>query len=395
MTDSQKKTNRLYLFIALLFGALLIVWAVTTRDSTSNIDEEDDHDHEAYVKLAPDEALGYGVTLDAAGNQALSIEVIAPGKITLDPDAIAHIVPTSPGIARNVYKNVGENVVQNDLMAVIESREMAEAKASFLAAIKKEQLAASTLQREKNLFDKKISASQDYYGAESQAQEALIELHLTKQRLEALGLTTNDIWDLGDSNGPNLRLYDIRSPIEGMVIKRHITTGEVVGGEQEIFTIANLKNVWVELSVFPRDIDAIKTGQKIRVTSPSGKTGETQVLYVRPIIDEETRTAKVIAVLDNSQGLWAPGSYVNSKIVVDTIPVTVSIPKEAIQQIDGQTAVFIPKDDGFEIRTIKTGRGDSVRFEVIDGLNNGEPIAIGNTFLLKAEHEKHEAEHMD
>lgn len=395
MAESSKNKNIVYFLVTSVIAGLLIYWAATTTNEQSPAEDGEEHDHQPYVNLAPEEAATHGVRIISVEHTPISIEVNAPGKIVLNPDAIAHIVPTAPGIARNIYKNIGEQVAKDDLMAIIESREMAESKASFLAALKREVLASNNFSREKALYDKKITSGQDYFDAETKAAEALIDLQLAKQRLEALGLTSEDVWSLQDASSPDLRLYEVRSPINGLVTKRHLTMGEVVSDNQEIFTVADLGNVWVELSLFAKDVDAIKIGQKVKLVSPSGKIAETEILFVNPMIDEETRTAKAIAALDNTQGFWAPGSFVNSKIIVENIAVSLSVPKEAVQEIDGEPIVFIPTTDGFEIRPIKLGRSDPSRYEIVEGLQSHEQIATGNTFLLKAEHEKHEAEHMD
>lgn len=397
MTASIRRRNWVYALIALVIATMLIYWAATTENSSSSIDEEEEapHGHESYVGLAPDEATKYGIIVDAAKPLPLKIEVQAPGKVVLNPNALAHVVPQVSGIARHVLKNVGQQVDAHDVLAVLESREMAESKAAYLAALKREELASSTLLRERNLYDSKISASQDFFDAQNRAEEALIELQLAEQHLLAIGLSQVEIANLDDASSPSLRVYEMRAPITGTVIQRHLTTGELVDTNHEAFTIANMKDVWVELSISPKDLPYIKPGQEIEVKGSQGKTTLAEVLYISPLIDEGTRTATAIAVLDNRNGAWAPGNFVSARIVVDTIPVAVSVPKGAVQEIDGEPSLFIAQDSTFEIRPVRLGRKDSENYEVLSGLEVGEPIALGNTFLLKAEHEKHEAEHMD
>ena len=73
----------------------------------------------------------------------------------------------------------------------------------------------------------------------------------------------------------------------------------------------------------------------------------------------------------------------------------IAIPKEAIQKIDNEECVFVAKEQGFEIRPIKTGRNDESQVEILSGLSPEEPYASSNTFILKAEHGKDEAQHID
>jgi cobalt-zinc-cadmium efflux system membrane fusion protein len=135
----------------------------------------------------------------------------------------------------------------------------------------------------------------------------------------------------------------------------------------------------------------IKEGQHLTIegTATSGGT----IIFTSPVLNQDTRSARVIASLDNRDGAWRPGSFVNADIAVSESKADLVIPKAALQTIEGQTRVFVRTAEGFVSRQITVGEDDGKAIQVLTGLKAGEPIAVANTFLLKAELGKSEAEH--
>ena len=336
------------------------------------------------VSTAQIEAAGINVTTIGAGT--LSREVRVPGKIIAAADRMAQIVPKVGGIVTEARKNLGDAVEKGDVIALIESREMAEAVAEQLAAKRAEELARTTFNREKGLWSKKITAEQDYLNAKNVHQESVIRLDLAKQKLQALG-HAGDI----DLKG-NARFHELKSPFSGRVIGRELTLGEYVDSTHAAYTVADLSVVWVETAIAPVDLSVVQEGQIANITNgPVSATGK--LIFVSPVIDPETRSAKAIIELDNADGAWRPGTFVNADISTSTQDAALRIPKDSVQVIDGKSVVFVQNTDGFEPREVKVGRTDSQHIEILSGLRPGESIATSNTFTLKAELGKSDAEH--
>ena len=159
------------------------------------------------------------------------------------------------------------------------------------------------------------------------------------------------------------------------------------GDPPDLYTIADLSAVWVEMAVPTADLDEIMEGQAVAIASgkDSGKRGDGQIIFISPLVDPDTRSARVIAAVDNKAMIWRPGSVVTASIVTKKAPVGVLIPRAALQTIGGERVVFVRTPTGFQKRTITTGSSDEQAFEVTSGLSPGELIAVKNTFLLKAE----------
>lgn len=367
------------------------------KEKAASKKDEHGHDHsdqgEGFIKLTPAQLEATGIELAPAASGALVKEIAVPGRITTNADRQAKIVPKLAGTVAKVMKRFGESVAENELLAVLESREMADAKADFLAALRAEELANSIFVREERLWKQKVIAEQDYLNARNAQQTAKIKLDQARQKLHTVGLSADEIDAvLTAKDDGKLRLYEMRAPIAGRITSRSLLLGQFVGTEKEVFNIADLSTVWIELAIAPGDLGFAKEGQELRLQSGT-RHGSGKIMALSPVIDPDTRTAKAIAEVDNASGEWRLGDFVNAQLISAQQEVNLLVPREAIQTIKGVKAVFVSQGGGFKMRPVTTGRDDSVNVEVLSGLEFGETIAVKNTFVLKAELGKAEAEH--
>lgn len=348
---------------------------------------------EGFIKLSASQIEATGIEMAPAVSGELVKEIAVPGRIAVNANAQAKIVPKLSGTAARIEKQLGDTVKKGDVLAAIESREIADAKAEYLASWRAEELARSINEREERLWKQKVTAEQDYLTARNTHQAAQIKLDLAHQKLHAIGLEDSDIKALQKpSDESGYRFYEIRSPIDGRVTARDVVLGQIVGTDKEVFTIADLSKVWVELAIAPGDLAFAREGQEVRIQVGS-RTATGKVIALSPVIDPETRSAKAIAELENASGEWQLGEYANAKLISGAQEAQVMVPLGAIQTINGQKVVFVSEDGGFRMRQVTTAREDSVHAEVISGLEFGETVATTNTFTLKAELGKSEAEH--
>jgi cobalt-zinc-cadmium efflux system membrane fusion protein len=191
----------------------------------------------------------------------------------------------------------------------------------------------------------------------------------------------------------SLQTYAVTAPLSGVVTARNANTGEQTG-EKVLFTIADLSTVWVELSLFPRDVGKVRVGQSVRVTSSDrGMAGEGKIVYVAPFGSSANQTLTARVQLDNAKRLWAPGLYVTAEITLAESKVPLAVRSEALQMMETETVVFVRNAEGFETRPIRSGRSDGEWSEVVSGLQAGETYAARNSFIVKAELGKGSAEH--
>jgi membrane fusion protein, heavy metal efflux system len=363
---------------------------------------KDAHDHEdgpQRIALSEQQIGDAGITLVEAKGGTLRRHFLAPGSLIPDADHIARVAVRVLATVAELRKKLGDSVEQDEIVAVIESRDVAEAKSEYLAARVTNELRQTLYNRQKVLVETRAVSENEFLRTQLTAHEARIKLDSTRQKLFALGLSEAEIADLPNQPPESLRKQFLRSPIAGRISERRVDLGGLIGREgqeSELFVIVNLDNIWVDLAVSPEDIAAVREGVPVSIRA-IGSDGEAaaKIIFVSPLLDRETRNARVIASLPNPDHRWKPGAFVTAEVPIGDQPSKVIVPRSALQTIKGAPTLFVRDADGFEARQVKTGREDDDDIEILGGLAPGETIAIANTFTLKAELEKAEASERD
>ena len=333
------------------------------------------HADEKAVHMDKDEMKEFGVEVKTAGAGKIAVQTTLPGEIVPNADRLVHIVPRVPGVIRKVLKNIGDEVHGGELMAVLESRELSDAKAAYLAALKRVELAQANSKREEQLWRKRISPEQDYLEARNTLAEAQITLKNAEQKLHAIGFSENDLSALSSQPDVTFTSYEIRAPFGGTIIEKHITIGEVLKEDTVAFTVADMSSVWVKISVYQKDMALVRKGQRVTISAGHG-VPETQgvISYVEPIVKEQTRTAVALVVLANPQGLFRPGLFVTCRLEVNEFTVALLIPKTALIQEDNKTHIFLETEKGFVLEPITVGRDNETHVEVLSGHQAGPAL---------------------
>jgi cobalt-zinc-cadmium efflux system membrane fusion protein len=352
-----------------------------------------DHKEEKMVRLPAARAQQLGIEVAVARAGSLQTSLTPPGTIALNADRRVHVVSRIPGIVQEIRKQLGDQVRAGEVMAVIDSRELADTKATYLAARERVSLAETTFAREKDLWEKKISPEEDYLKAKQALAEARIELQVAAQKLRALGFSEAFVQQLAGRVNASLTRYEIVAPFAGTVIEKHIAVGEMLKDDTEAFVVADLRTVWVDLNLAVKDLPLVRQGQRVVIAANTTMRAEGTVSYVSPVVSDETRTVLTRVVLPNPDGRWRPGLFVTATLTASDTPVAVLIPKTATQTIDGQPSVFVQTPEGFAPRPVTLGRANETHVEITAGIQAGERYATTETFILKAELGKGAASH--
>lgn len=191
----------------------------------------------------------------------------------------------------------------------------------------------------------------------------------------------------------SLQSYAVVAPLDGVVTMRDANVGEQTG-ERPLFTVADLSTVWVEVSVFPRDVGKIRVGQTARVRSAdTSLRSDGKVIYIAPFGSTSNQTLTARVQLENRNRNWRPGLYVTAEVMLSNTKVPLAVASESLQSLEGRAVVFVMGEHGFEPRAVEPGRSDEAFTEVLAGLRPGETYATKNSFIVKAELGKGEAEH--
>lgn len=344
------------------------------------------------IKMSAEQIAAAQIETTPVADGVLAKRLAVPATVVPNSDHIARVPAKIAGTVAQLRKRLGDMVQKGEVVAVLDSREIADAKSEYLRASVDLDLQKTMFERAQTLWDKRISAEQQYLQTRATFTGAQLRLDLARQKLSALGLDATEVAAAAKQDGKgdstsSLRQYEIRSPISGRVVERKVDVGMAVGSEGEpsdLYTVADLSSVWLELSVPPAELDMVEEGQRVEISSGT-KNGAGIIKFVSPLLDKDTRSARVIAEIDNKDGVWRPGSYLKAAIVVGEHAVALQIPRAAVQTIDGRPVAFVRTDAGFQKRELVLGEQSDGAFEVKKGLDTGETIATSNAFLLKAE----------
>lgn len=320
------------------------------------------------VKLSPEKQQLIGVQFSEAAEMHLVKTIRAVGRAAYDETKIAHVHTKFPGWVDNVQVDfVGQLVKKGQPLFSIYSPELVATQQELLIAKK------SRDYLEKSPFEGIGSQSVALYKS-------------TRERLR--------LWDISDAQikqieqkGEPLKSLTLYSALNGFVVSRNVYSGQQVSPEQELYTIADLSDIWVLAEVYEYELAGIHLGQKAEVSFPSfqAKTFEGQVTYISPELDPKTRTAKIRVVLSNRDFLIKPDMFANVELNVDYGD-KLSIPREAVLDSGTSRTVFVSRNDGyFEPRKVTLGPRVDDRFIVLEGLKLGERVVTSANFLIDSE----------
>jgi cobalt-zinc-cadmium efflux system membrane fusion protein len=316
------------------------------------------------------------------------------GEVRVNENAAAHISPRIPGIIESVHVDIGTRVRRGDVLFTMSSVELGKALSDYKRSRALAALSEKNLEREKSLFEQKISSEQEMIDAQMDCEQHKAERDAARQALRALGLTEEDLSRIDPRRrGERAGSLPVRAPLDGTVIEKHAVAGELVEPGSDRMLLADLTTVWVWADIYEQDLPRLMQARSlgpipvdVRVGAFPGRSFEGTVDYVGATMEERTRTVKVRAAVENTDHLLRPGMFCEIRIGIDARQEALAIPKAALLSDEGRDFVFsLWKEDYFIRRPVKKGREFPEHVEITEGLVPGEKIVAEGAFLLKSD----------
>ena len=395
-------TKKQTLAIALLCALALILAGLMLWRAPEPARHQDAHGHddrtaaeettegdagERGIAMSEAQVKANGIALDTAGPATLRQRLHLPAQVKVDAERTVALAAPAQGIVHAVLVSPGAVVRQGQALVTIQSPAVAQWRADVASARQRLQLARTTYEREKKLWDERISARQDVETAATAVKEAEIAAQAAAQHLAALGI---------DAGGGVSGTVTVRAPIAGVVVEKPAVAGQAVDATTPLLTIADLSHVWIEAAVPADSLGQVGTGIAAQVsvgTQPGAIDGV--VSFVGPVLGETTRMATARIVLANRDARLRPGMLASVDLMGPQAQVPVTVASDALQTIHEHSVVFVRTPAGFQARDVVPGRSDGKRTEIVRGLPAGAVVAAGGSFLLKADLGKNEAGHDD
>jgi cobalt-zinc-cadmium efflux system membrane fusion protein len=307
------------------------------------------------------------------------------GTVGFDPRYVAAVGARLKGLVRNVARFEGDLVKRGDLLAQIDSPELGAAQANVLVYRAQRHAAELNLKREEDLASRGLTTAREVEVSAATLEEFRSKLVAAEQQVSALAGG-----EFRENRGGALGIHELRSPLGGTVVERHLSPGQSVDGDLVAFRVADLDHLWAELAVFERNIGNLHKSDRVELTplTNAADTIEGQVAYVGEQIDPATRTAAVRVEVDNRSRKLRPGQAVTARIHLsgsNLRPVAL-VPNGAVTFVDGKPTVFVAETELRLVATpVELGESDGTDQQVVSGLATGKQVVVEGVFALKSE----------
>ena len=343
---------------------------------------EEAHGPEGFVAMDAARAQAAGIATEAVQSGGLGSEILAQGVVAATPDGEAVLTARADGAIVRITRRLGDYVRAGEAVATMESRDAAAISAERSSAAAKLTLARSTYDREKRLFEARVTARQDLEAARAALSEAEAEARRAQAAASASKIS-------GDG-----RSLAVVSLISGRVTRSDAKLGAYVSAETELFRVSDPNRIQVNASVLAVDARRIQPGDTAVIELLDGETRNAVVRSATPSLDPESKTATIVLQPDGVGGLTqGQGLRARIKPRGSAGDGRIALPDEAVQSFEGRDVVFVKSAKGFQATNVTTGQRGGGRIEIVEGLKPGTIVATKGAFLLKAELGKGEAEH--
>lgn len=320
------------------------------------------------MMVSPERLQSIGVTFAPAERRPLERTIRTVGRVELDERRLAHVHIKVEGWIDTVLANAtGERVTKDHVLFTIYSPDLVATQQEYLLAVKSQRILGGSAFPE-------VAA-----GAGSL-------LEVTRQRLRLWDVPEHQIRDL-ERTGKVLTTLHVHSPISGTVVNKVALAGMRVGPGDDLYTIADLSHIWILADIYEYELPLIKVGQSALVTLSYDPSTVLQgkASFISPMLDPQTRTAKVRFELPNPGERLKPGMYANVELKIP-LGIRLVVPRDAILESGERQVLFLHHGGGrLEWRSVKLGSRSGDWVEVIEGLTEGEHVVTSANFLLDSE----------
>ncbi|MCZ8344220.1 MAG: efflux RND transporter periplasmic adaptor subunit [Leptospira sp.] len=323
--------------------------------------------------------------------KGLEEELQLPGTVSYDMNNVAKVGSRVSGRLQQIFVKEGDYVKKGTALASLQSVELGATEANYLKSRARLEALKVQADRAKDLYERKVTSAKEYEMSLMDYKTVKAEMETSRNALENLGLNEVEISNLEQGKYNSKNLF-IRTPISGSVTVREAIIGQAVNARDNLFTVADLNVLWINLEVYEKDLSVIGIGNEAKVI-PIGSKSEplkARVSHVGDIIDPIKKTAEIRLEVRSPRGKLRPGQSVSATVVGAMVESTQNkpkvLPESCIHKIEGENYVFVRNGDGsFTAKKIVLGKNYDSWIEVVSGLESGEAVVNEGSFVLKSE----------
>ena len=378
------------------------------QQSSDNIPPSTISPDKNQVKLSASALKSAQIEIITVKSRPYEAKIVTTGEIKADENRVFHINSIVAG--RVVKDNValGQIIKRNDQLATIQNLEVVRTYSDYIHQAHQNavdiaqvqarlDLAKKDVQRLSRLRQEGIVAEKDLLAADSKQKILEIDLAGFKEhdihiKSEATELLAAYGVSLDNEQKQGLEHISSGSPLiapkSGVVIQKNVTVGDVVNPSQILYVVADLSQVWLDITVYDKDLGKIKEGQQVLFHSDSlpGSTFTGIINYIQPLAGDTTRTFLARVILPNPDLRLKPGMFGQAEIIAGNNKELPYLPDKSLQKYGNQNFVFVQlSTDSFEKRPVTLGNRTDDGYLATNGIASGERVVGIGSFKLKSE----------
>ena len=329
----------------------------------------------------------------SAGEVAVAETMRVPARIEMDEQRVARIGAAVTGRVTGLFAEIGRRVPKGALLAQLNSTELSSAQLVYLKAHSQENLQASAVRRARLLYESDVISAAELQKRESEWMQAQAEKVAAQDRLKVLGMTLRDLDTLAVTRSVH-SLSSVTAPIDGTVVERKVTQGQVLQPADPMFTIADLARLWLIAEIPEQQAGGVRTGGEAMAEIPAlpNQAIRGKLIFVSDTVKPDTRTVTARMAIDNPEGLIKPGMLA-SMLIKGRPRHRVMVPTAAVVRENNRDHVFVRLDQHrFQLRAVKLGAEEGGYSPALEGLKAGEAIVTEGAFHLNNERRRKELE---
>jgi len=339
------------------------------------------------IVLTPEMVQRAGIRTVAARKGTAATRLHLPGVV--QPNAYKNLDVTSlvAGRVTQVRAELGQLVMQNELLATVYSPELADAQTAFIQAKAARDAHGLALTRTQRLYAIGAVSREELERMTAEAAEMDRAQEVARSRLVLLGIPEDKAQRIA-SPADVVTTFDVKAPIAGVITKRAANPGLNIDLSTPLFTVTDLSTVWIVADLYERDFASVGVGSPVTITTAAypGLELHGQVNYIDPQVQQETRTAKLRAEVPNRGDRLRLGLFVDVNISARSARPVVMVPRTAVQTMGTRSVVFVAMGAGkFMPRDVTPGDSQGEDIAISSGLEPGEMVVAEGAFFLRAE----------
>ncbi|ATX80959.1 membrane fusion protein, Cu(I)/Ag(I) efflux system [Mariprofundus ferrinatatus] len=327
------------------------------------------------VTIDPTMAQNIGVRTVVAEQKTISRDIRTVGRVTMDEQRVARLHPKVEGWVEKLFiDRTGEQVGKNTMLLAIYSPQLVASGEEYLLALR-------------NWQKLKNSPFTDI----REGAKRLLSTSL--ERLKLLDVPEHQLKEIR-TTGRVPKALHIHSPFDGIVMNIGVREGQRITPETELYMVADLTRVWVQVDVYEDELPWVRLGDEaeMRLSAAPGRVFKGKLSYIYPYLDGKTRTNKVRIEFANPDLALKPEMFANVTLKPSRTVNAVVVPSEAIVRTGMRNQVFVQRSEGrFEPRIVELGLQSDGGVQILSGIKEGEAVVTSSQFLIDSESKLKEA----